>query len=437
MGVVARVFRNISSPGSFAPLAVMPWQSGRPQPMEGRFASYAREGYAGNEVVYACIELRARSAAEPRMKARVGGKWVDEHRILDLLAHPNSFMDGFEFFATVLAHRDLAGNAYALKVRSASTRVVELWIMRPDRVSVVPSSEKYISHYEYDVGAGAPVQIPAADVIHWKTRNPVDQFYGQPPLMAAAGRVDVDNFMRSFVRSYFQNAGVPGGILSTKNSMKPEMREEVKRRFRNDYGGPKGWHEILVLDGTEASFSAMTTTLGGSGLVVPELEKITTRRICAVFNVPPALIGVDDANTSYASMEVIERHFWNGLSHVYKEIAAPLNDGPRRYAGQPMTGLTSEFPGVDELAFDLTDVRALREDVDKLHDRWRNDLISGGCTIEEFREATGREPKVTEGTYLLPSNLVPVPASKVADDTADIGAVRAVPVGSDGRAAGD
>ncbi len=392
-------------------------QHQRPQAMPANFDGYAREGYAGNEAVFACIEQRATSVAEPRMKARIRGAWTTEApkgSILELLTHPNPFMDGFEFFATVIMHRDLAGNAFALKVRSGAGKVVELWMLRPDQVKVVPDRARYIARYEIDLGMGEIVRVPVNDIIHWKTRNPLNPFYGQPPLMAASGRVDIDNYMRGFVSAYFENAGIPGGVLSVDGQLSDEARKEIKARFRNGYAGPRGWHELLVLDKSKATFTPMTTNLGSSGLVVPELERITVRRVCAVFGVPPALIGLDDANTSYASMEVIRRSFWDDtLSPLYKELAAPLNDAPKRYADQVQTGLTSDFPGVDEVAFDLTDVRALREDEDKLAARERADLGVGGLTLEEFRERRGYGAVPAEGTFLVPSNFVAVPAVDV------------------------
>lgn len=418
--------RNVSQ---FAPLAVSAWQAGRPQAMPGTYDGYAREGYGGNEVVFACIELRAGSASEPKIAAKVGGAWTQDAAkapILNLLRYPNPFMEGFEFFGNVIMHLDLAGNAFAIKERSASKKVVELWLLRPDQVRVVPSRKRFISHYELDLGAGETVAIPVEDIIHWKTRNPGNQYYGMPPLMAAAGRVDIDNYMRTFVKSYFENAGVPGGVLSVEGSLDAGMREEIKRRANSNVGGPSGWHSWLVLD-KKATFTPVTSSLGTSGLVVPDLEKITSRRIASTYKVPGALVGINEDNTSYASMEVIERHFWNGLRQMYQGLQAPLNSGPKKYADQPQTGITQDFPGVEEVGFDLSEVRALQGDVDELHQRERQDLMAGGITIEEFREKTGRPEMPEEGTFLLPANLVPVSAKEVKAGKVNLQDVRQGP----------
>jgi HK97 family phage portal protein len=404
MGAITRTFRQIRNAERLGPVLIPSWQSGRAALPDNSYRSYATEGYQKNELVYAAIEERATSAAEPRMKARVRGEWTLDHPILTLLNKPNPFMDRFEFWATVIMHTDLAGNAYGLIVRSASRKPVQLWLLRPDRVSVVPDAERYISHYLYDLGDGAPIRLPVEDVLHFKTRHPFNDFYGMPRLMAASGRVDIDNYMRDFVKTYFEKAGVPAGMLNIEGPADKDFKKELKDRFNSEYGGPGGWHGLMVIDSKKASFTPMTASLGASGLVVPDLDKISVRRILMVFGVPGALIGADDAPTSYAALEMVQRFFWdNTLAPLYREMVGPLN-----------LRLTVNFPGVEEVAFDLSDVRALQEDVDELHARERADLIAGGITKEEFRERTGRK-RDTDGTFYVPSNLVPMTAGRMAE----------------------
>lgn len=406
MGLISRTLNAIVPAVTSMPFSIPTYQADRPLLNDAKYLTYAKEGYQKNELVFACIEELSTSAAEPKWMAKVGAEWVHEGLAVDILNRPNPFMDGYEFLATIIMHRALAGNAYALVVRSRSGKPVELWLLRPDRVSVVPHRQRFVSHYEYDTGDGDFVELPVEDVIHWKTRNPVNDFYGQPALMAIAGRVDIDNYMRDFVRTYFTNAGVPSGLLNVKGKLGEAARAELRNRHRQNYGGPSGWHELMIIDQSEASFTAMTANLGPQGLVIPELDEISEARICMAFGVPPELMGarVGMQNSSYAQKRSARESFWDEtLSPLYREIAGPVNlrFGPN-------------YPRISEIALDLSKVRALQEDVDKVHARLRADLTSGGITIEEFRLATGRK-EAAEGTYLVPSNLVPVLAGRVRD----------------------
>lgn len=426
MGLIARAF-DVRPSNLTNWSGVQRYVSGRATFADGKYETYAREGYSTNALVFACIEELATSASEPRLQAMQAGKWhhypddtaTAARRLLELFYGEkrmpdsgfssygvNPFMDTFEFFATVILHRSLAGNAYALKVRSQSGRTVELWPLRPDRVAVVPDADRFIRRYEYNIGDREPVQLPVEDVLHFKTRNPLSDFYGMPPLAAIAKATDVDNFSLDFVSDYFDHAGVPGGLLTTKGKMNPEMKQEVRERFSRDYGGRGKWHGLMVLDGAEASFTAMTQSLGAQGLVLPELNKILEARITGAFGVPPTLVGavIGTEASSYGNKKSERESFWNEtLKPLYRELAGVLN-----------RGLRFEFPGVQDIAFDLSTVGALREDDDKLHNRVRSDITAGILSLEEGRGILGYEPDLPAGhTFYVPSNLTQLPSEDV------------------------
>jgi len=397
MGFVASTFRAVIPSARSMTAQVPVWQNGVAQLPQANYQTFAREGYMNNELVYACIDELATTAAEPRMMARSGQTWRHTGDICDLLNNPNPFMDSFQFWATIIMHLSLAGNAYALKVRSGSGKVVELWLMRPDRVRIVPSTSSYIGHYIYNVGGGDFVNIPAEDVIHWKERHPLDDWYGMPPLMAISGRTDLDNYMKDFQKSAFLNGGMPGAVLSIKQKVSPEDKQAIGDRFRNKFGGPNGWHELLILDNAESSYTPMSMSLGNQGLVIPELDMIAVERICSVFHVFPPLIGYMKDTGGYNSLFALERHWWTStLMPLYQSLAGPLN-----------LRLVPEFPRINELKFDMTLVLALQEDQDKLAIRWGKLAQTGVASVQEAREKVGLPPEwESTAVFLVPSSSV-------------------------------
>lgn len=423
MGWPARTLELLFSPvrnlTSFAPVAIPTWQAGRPLFSDGKFESFAREGYQANELVYAGIEELSTSAAEPRMRAKVRGEWVENHPILTLFDRPNAFMDRFSFWANVIMYLSISGNAYALIVRSGSGRPVQLWLMRPDLVDIVPSVTDYIARYEYRNGSQQPIPLPVGDVIHWKHRNPLDQFYGQSPLLAGAGRIDIDNFMKGFVKTFFTKAGIPAGQLTFEGALDEATIKELKQRWSGEFGGPSGWHGIMVTAKNKATFTPMTRDLGSQGLVVPELDEIAEARILMLLGVPPELVGarVGMQNSSYAQKRSARESFWDEtLSPLYELMAGAVN-----------LRLVPNYPGVDEIGFDFSTVRALQDDEDAIHARVGKDVQSSLITIEEGRAKLGLPPIPSTGTFLIPANFVPVPAAKVGDDSVDLSAVRVAP----------
>lgn len=397
------------------------WQSGRAQLANTRYDTYAREGYMANELVYACIRELMTSASEPAMMVSSGGgAWKHSGPIIDLLNRPNPWQDHYAFWQTVIMHEQISGNAYALKVRSQSGKVVEMWTLRPDRMRVVPSQERYISHYEYHVGDGQVIPLPAEDVIHFKMPHPLDDWYGMPPLMAISGRVDIDTYMKNFVKTSFESGGMPGAVLNIKQKVTSEDKEAIRNRWRSTYGGPGGWHELLILDNAESTFTPMTMSLGTRGLVVPELDEIMEARIPMVFGVPQSLIGTRTSyqNGGYANKRAEATDFWqNTLIPLYKELAGVLT-----------LRLAPDFFGVDKIAFDMEDVFALREDMDKIADRWGKLTQYGIASVEEARERVGLKRAIPNGeTFLLPSSSEPIQGEDIEsiDGAATVGALPA------------
>lgn len=388
---------------------------GRAQWQDGNYVQYATEGYSTNALVYACINELASSVSEPHMQVLQAGRWThaqdagssQAHRLARLMEQPNPWFSHVEFWTAVVMYRSIWGNAYALKVRSMSGAVQELWLLRPDRVNIVPDAQNYIRRFEYNIGDREPIPIVPEDIIHFKTPNPLNDFYGMPPLKGIAKVVDLDNYGFDFVSDYYTHAGVPGGILTTKAKLSDLQKAEIKERFNKDYGNGK-WHSLLVLDSAEATFQAMTANLGAQGLVLPELNKILEARITGAYGVPPTLVGtvIGTEASSYGNKKSERESFWNEtIKPLYRELEGPLN-----------RALVPDFLGVQRIEFDLSQVGALLPDADALHKRLRDDLMAGGISQEEFRRLAGYEEAPPAGhTFLIPSNLTQTPTEKIGE----------------------
>lgn len=425
--------------------AVPTWEAGTPQlPSRIGGPGYdqdARQGYMLDELVYGCVEVRATSAAEPRLCAYRADEKVEKHPALKLLERPNPFLDGFTFWATIMMFLDVAGNAYVEKVRSRSGKVVELWLLRPDRVRVIPDSDKFISGYSYTIGDHTFPPIPPEDIIHFKTRHPLDDYYGLSPIHVLANRIDLDVWSRQFMQSFFRNAGVPAGLLNIKRSVTDQEREMIKNRWRMQYGGPEGWGNVLVMDEMEAEYTAMGQPL--KDLINTSLDQSIESRICTVYQVPlsllPTIIG--SGSSSYANRVSDRQLFWDSvLAPQYRYLAVTLSNG-----------LQVDFDDLERFEFDLSGVRALQEDEDKKHARWREDWKAGLVGRKEARKELGLPAEPDEpDTYLIPIRSIETPSDEIVtqaesgrevglpqeQETIDGGGVINAPALPDGSAGG-
>ena len=429
MGLIADALRI----GNRAP--VFPQQGGilgMGQPQTD-YMAFGR-AYASNEIVFAAIELLASSAGEPHISGRrwrrdkasiraaknlyaakglppnaslVTNGYVEElpnHPLVRLLNAPNPFMSRGQLWGTVVMDRALAGNSYLLKSRvqngALKGAVAELWRLRPDRVRVIPDKDKFIGGYAYNYGTGEDT-YPAADIIHFKTRNPLNDYYGMPPLMAIAGRVDIDQYMKSFLKTFFERGGTgPGSILSVKQKLNQEQKDEIRKHFGRQFGGPSGFHEMMVLDQAESTYQQMGLNRGLRDALPKELNAMQESRIALAFGIPGSILGllIGYESSSYANKRQDWQVLWDvTMAPLMSDLDDVLN-----------LSLIPDFNGVDEVYFDLDDIKALQEDVDAIQERERKNFTTGLISFEEARDAIGRDPDIGEGTFFVPANVKPV-----------------------------
>ena len=204
------------------------WQRGQPQPSDVDIANFTKEGYT-NSLIYACIREVATSFAElPPQHLRPGKGGFDDvpdSQLVLLLENPSETMDGNEFKSLFATYAQAAGDVYVQKARRSESRdrnqffgsVKELGLIRPEYVEIVPGARRSEDVFQVKVSGVIKANLPRADVIHWKTPNPLNDFYGQSPIATLVKEGNVDIRMTEFDLAFFQNAGVPMGILFTES----------------------------------------------------------------------------------------------------------------------------------------------------------------------------------------------------------------------------
>src|SRR5262249_6439231 len=97
------------------------------------YAGLAREGYLRNAVAHRAVRLVSEAAASVPWLAYRDGVEDAGHPALGLLRQPNGRQAGGEFFEALYGQLLISGNAFLLPV-VAGTRLMELHLLRPDRV---------------------------------------------------------------------------------------------------------------------------------------------------------------------------------------------------------------------------------------------------------------------------------------------------------------
>jgi HK97 family phage portal protein len=384
-----------------APELALRYQTG----VEGRPSSLAyQDFYAASSAVYACIRLRANSVARPilRVYRNVQGERqeVVDHSLTTLLNYINPFWTRTQLWRQTETDLCWHGNAF-WALENLPNKPNEIWRMRPDWVEIVTDPVHYIKGYIYRVD-GRDYAWSADEVIHFRYFNPLHEFWGLSPLAAARLAVEMGIDAVTYNRYFFQNYATPSLVLTTKDFISKEQADELLARWNEAVRGVKKAGRTAILhSGLEPK------PLGVSQKDAEWLSsmKWALEDVARVYGVPAPLIGEEKA--VYKNISEAEAALW-------RETIIPELLWFEEILNVELVPLFKE-QGL-YVAYDLSSIEALQEDVNQKMTRYAQCLDRGVLTINEVRrrEHFGKDVPWGDEPW-MPLNLMPVGAARATE----------------------
>lgn len=325
--------------------------SGRPVLTEWTEQSAIKDGLKVSTWVYACIYRIAKAVASVPMRAerKIGDQWVaiDGTSLLaDLWSKPNPYWSRADLTERWIFHLLLTGNGLITKVR-ANGLTRELWTISPDLIKPLPDRMEVLLGYRFSPPGQAAEFVDPGDVIHVMLTDPNNPYWGLSPLQVGARTVDSDVTAADWGLKSLRNQAVPSGVLTFGKPLSNEQYESAKERIRSQYTGSSNARGVMVL-GNEAKWQSISMSPAEMDFL--NSRKMNREEICAIFNVPPPLVGIYD-HATLANIETSRRIFW-------EETIIPLVGSLMAAVNR---GLAPEYGADIRLAPDYTKIPALRE----------------------------------------------------------------------------
>lgn len=289
-----------------------------------RFDKLAREGYQQNVIAYRSINLVAKALASVPFAVFKGETRLEDHALERLLSKPNPRLKGENFLYNLVGYHLIAGNAYAFAAGPEGGAPKELWLMRPDTMSVVEGSDGLPAGFEQQV-AGKKQRYAADAILHWKSFNPLSDWYGMAPLEAAAMAVDAHNESSRWNLALIQNGGTPSGVLYQEDAEHPLTEGQfsaLKEQVENKYTGALNAGRPLLLEG---GLKWQDMGLSPKDMDWATAKNMNAREIAQAFGVPPQMLGIPDAQT-YSNYTEARQSLWEDtIIPIARDIAAELS----------------------------------------------------------------------------------------------------------------
>jgi HK97 family phage portal protein len=300
-------------------------------------------GLTRNSTVMGCVGVKARALAQcgiSIMSKAEDGTYVDAikdatvgardkqkaKQVLNLLQNPNNFQSAYEFWYQWCMWQDLAGESFTLwwrdKQKDSMATPIEMYNLDATLITVKLSETRYpmyvLSSPSYGFSKDTPLeyyQVMHCKEAAWQGSSGFNKGILATELVALDQDIDI------YANFIMQNGAKPSGIFRTEQVIPDAKYKEIAARIKETWNAMTGSRgtdpskagQGMLLDQGMTYESIKMLTLQDADAA--KLKEQTMKRICGVFGVPPAMLGI--ADQKYNNTQTM-------LDEFYKTVMYPM-----------------------------------------------------------------------------------------------------------------
>jgi HK97 family phage portal protein len=289
-----------------------------------------------NSTIMGCVGAKARTLAQcgiSVMSKNDDGALVDAvsnpgvgsrdkvkaKQVLNLLNNPNNFQSNYEFWYQWCMWQDISGESFTLwwrKDQKDSLQTpIEMYMLDSTLITVVLTPTRYPSYRlstpSYGFSKDQPLEAHQAMHIKeaaWQGSSGFNKGILATELVALDQDIDV------YANFVMQNGAKPSGIFSTSQVIPDAKYKEIASRLKETWNAMTGSRAAdpskagqgMLLDQGMTYTPVDMLTLQDAQTA--QLKIQTMKRICGLFGVPPAMLGIDDQKYNNTQTMLDEFH---------------------------------------------------------------------------------------------------------------------------------
>lgn len=275
-----------------------------------------------NSTIMACVATKARALSQLPIRVVCqtdDGAYVDAiksdavgprdkakaKQVANLLGQPNNFQSTYEFWYQWLMWYELSGEAFTMWWRKDQKSTIEtpleMYILDSTLIAVTITPTRYPSYRLSTPAYGFNRDEPLAahQVMHIKEMA-WQGSAGFNKGILAAELVSLDQDIDLYANYIMQNGAKPSGMFTTENVIPDGKYKEIAARLKEAWSAMVGSKQSdpskagqgMLLDQGMKYTPLQMLTLQDTDAA--KLKEQTMKRLCGLFGVPPAMIGIAD-----------------------------------------------------------------------------------------------------------------------------------------------
>jgi len=286
------------------------------------YDTFSKQGYMRNVISYKCISLLAKNASSIPFLVydKNTNKELKNHPLHNLLNNPNPVQSRSEFFESLYSYRLISGNSFIQSIflnKNEFQNPKELYNLRPDRMTIISGTAGIPMAYKYKVNSKESTFFVnkltgQSEILHIKTFNPLNDWYGMSPVEPASYSIDQHNETCKWNQAMLQNGAKPSGVLMVKgnsenqNSLTDEQFDRLKLQLNEEFSGAENIGKPLLLEG---GLEWKEMSLSPTDMDFLDSKHSCARDIALAFGVPSQLLGIPGDNT-YNNLNEARLSLW-------------------------------------------------------------------------------------------------------------------------------
>ena len=251
-------------------------------------------------------------------------KEIKNHPALDLLYRCNPFQTRAEFWEITIINLKTTGSAFWYKVRNNNGQVVELWNLRPDKMTIVSDPTLFIKEYRLVREDGTTVPFNTEDIVHFKYPDPLSQYMGLSPIKPAERRIQTEDYATAYQRDFFLNSARPDAVIKNQQlNLTAEQKEDIREGWNKRHGGVGNSSKVAILEGG-LEYQVISVTQKEMDYI--ESMRFTRDDILVAFKTPKPVVAVtDDVNRANAK-EAMRIFLSETIMPEVKKLVEKINE---------------------------------------------------------------------------------------------------------------
>lgn len=259
-----------------------------------------------------------------------------------------------------------------------------------------------IGGYSYAPITGGRVhQYRPNELVFYYTDNPFNNLRGLSPMDTILLEIGTDHDIARHLKAWYTNNARPGLMLLPKNDLSVFASQEFMDFWKAEFQGPANAGKPVLMPSIIADIKEIQES--------PKIDDIEQRlalrtEICAQYGVPLAIAGAwDDAN--YDSVDTQRKS-------LYEETIIPQTETIDDDFTERLLPFFDEW-GTARIEHDFTNIKALMEDEGQKALAVNQRLVSGGISLNEYREQFDLTPLANGNVFYVPTGVTVTPAEQL------------------------